>query len=432
VKVLIIGGGWAGLAAAVEAVRRGHAVTLLEAAPTLGGRARGIDLRDGERDLRLDNGQHILIGAYTECLRLMQTVGVDPGGVFDRRTLTLRFADGGGLVLPRLPAPFDALLGILGARQWTWTDRLALLGRAARWQRHGFQCPPALSVAALCAGLPARVLDELIDPLCVSALNTPAAEASGSVFLRVLRDAMFGEPGGSHLLLPRVDLGALFPLAAARWLADHGATVRTHARATQLARAGSAWRVDDGEADAVILAGAAWDARRLVQAALPDDPAAARWCAQADSLRHTAIATVYVQAERGLEAPLLALRARADAPAQFVFDRGALGGPAGLLAFVVSASGTDREALGAAVLGQARRELAARELGALRLIQVVVEKRATFACTPGLQRPPAEISHGLLACGDYIDGPYPATLEGAVRSGVDAIRRLGPVPSSRQ
>jgi squalene-associated FAD-dependent desaturase len=425
VKVLIIGGGWAGLAAAVEATQRGHQVALLEAAPTLGGRARGIDLRDGERDLRVDNGQHILIGAYTECLRLMRTVGVDERGVFDRRALTLRFADGGGLALPRLPAPLDALVGILRARQWTWADRLALLGRAVRWRRDGFQCPPDLSVAALCAGLPARVLDELIDPLCVSALNTPAIEASGSVFLRVLRDAMFGEPGGSHLLLPRVDLGALFPQSAARWLTDHGATVRTHARATRLERSGSGWRVDGEEADAVILAGAAWDMQRLVHAALPDDPAAARWCEHAESLGHTAIATVYVQAERGLQAPLLALRASADAPAQFVFDRGALGGPAGLLTFVVSASSTDREALGAAVLAQARRELATRDLGALRLIQVVVEKRATFACTPGLRRPPPGVSEGLVACGDYIDGPYPATLEGAVRSGVEAARQLG-------
>jgi hypothetical protein len=114
---------------------------------------------------------------------------------------------------------------------------------------------------------------------------------------------------------------------------------------------------------------------------------------------------------------MLALRSAPDAPAQFVFDRGQLGGPEGLLAFVVSASDGSRESLQAAVLAQAERQLAGLGLPALQPVQTVVEKRATFACTPSLVRPPQAIAPGLLAAGDYVDGPYPATLEGAVRSG---------------
>ena len=101
-------------------------------------------------------------------------------------------------------------------------------------------------------------------------------------------------------------------------------------------------------------------------------------------------------------------------PAQFVFDRGQFGGPAGLLAFVISTSQGERSVLEQQVLAQAQAELG---LHNLQVVQTVVEKRATFACTPDLQRPASSIAPGLWACGDYIAGPYPATLEGAVRSG---------------
>jgi predicted NAD/FAD-dependent oxidoreductase len=120
---------------------------------------------------------------------------------------------------------------------------------------------------------------------------------------------------------------------------------------------------------------------------------------------------------------MMALRSGDGALAQFVFDRGQLGGPPGLLAFVVSASASDRHTLEHSVLTQAERELGL----SLQIVQTVIERRATFACTPGLQRPGQHIAlppDRLLACGDYIAGPYPATLEGAVRSGLQAAALL--------
>ena len=119
---------------------------------------------------------------------------------------------------------------------------------------------------------------------------------------------------------------------------------------------------------------------------------------------------------------MLALRAEPDAhtaPAQFVFDRGQLNpADSGVLAFVVSASSGERDELQMRVLLQGERQLGL----ALRPLITVVEKRATFACTPGLERPAALIAPGLFAAGDYVQGPYPATLEAAVRSGVAAAR----------
>jgi squalene-associated FAD-dependent desaturase len=419
VRVAVIGAGWAGCAAAVEATRRGQQVTLFEAARMAGGRARRVDGQSADGSaLPLDNGQHILIGAYSDTLQLMRELGVDPDSALLRLPLTLQFPDGEGLRFPSLPTPLDALAGILGARGWRWRDKLSLLTAATRWQLAGFRCPPQQSVAQLCEGLTPAVMDTLIDPLCVAALNTPAHCASAQVFLRVLKDALFSQSGGADLLLPRADLSALLPEAALAWLAQRGAELRLGTRVRTLAPAGAGWQVDGETFDRVILACPPLEAARLAGATgLPCDS----WVAQALALRFEAITTVYVAAPgTRLAQPMLALRASApggDAPAQFVFDRGQLGGPAGLLAWVVSTSQGDKAALTEQVLIQARHQLG---LASAQAVATIVEKRATFACLPGLQRPAMQIGPGLLACGDYIAGPYPATLEGAVRSGLAA------------
>ena len=440
------------MAAAVRAQQAGHHVTVLEAARQLGGRARAMPLTlpDG-RSVTVDNGQHILIGAYAESLRLMREVGVNPDQALLRLPLALTFPDGSGLALPDWPAPWDAAAGILGARGCGWRDKLSLLRAATAWQRAGFECDGQLSVGALCAGLTPTLRDGFIEPLCVSALNTPMAQASARVFLRVLRDAMFGVRGGSNLLLPRVDLGTLFPESAGRWLAARGAQLRLGARVVALRKEGAQWQLLLGEGDGparaedfdrVVLATSAPHAAQLLSDCALTAPAPLvkdlrRWSDTANALRHEAITTVYAQAlaETGagtvpnnaanlgapplLRAPMLALRAGPGAPAQFVFDRDAIAPsptptrqPTRLLAFVISASQGDRAALEAAVTAQAERQLGLR----IQPLRTVTDKRATFACTPGLQRPPAGVAPGLIAVGDYIEGPYPATLEGAVLS----------------
>lgn len=427
-KVAIVGAGWAGMAAAVAACEAGHSVTVFEASRTLGGRARalGATLPDGTA-VTLDNGQHILIGAYTETLRLMRMVGVSPDTALLRRPLALPFPDGSGLQTPayaaQWPAPLDAIAAIATARGWSWGERWSLIRASLGWQWSRFTCAPDLSVAQLCAGMAPRVLIELIEPLCVSALNTPADQASATVFLRVMQDSLFGVRGGSHLLLPRTDLTALFPQAAAQWLTQRGSQVHTGQRIQQLRWQAPHWMLDGQAFDRVVWASSSSNAAlALVESSdtAPESIASdlRSWVATTSALRFEAIATVYAWAPQArLPHPMLALRATPDAPAQFVFDRGQLDGPPGLLAFVVSASAGSREELQAAVLAQAASQLQPLALGSLQVVQTVVEKHATFACTPQLQRPRQQIAPGLLAAGDYVAGPYPATLEGAVRSG---------------
>ena len=437
-KVAVLGAGWAGLAASIAAIQAGHQVTVFEATRTLGGRARALPcvLPDGSA-VTLDNGQHILIGAYRQTLELMELVGVKESQALLRVPLALVFPHGQGLRFPRLPAGLDALVGIVGANGWSVADKLSLLRAAAAWRLAGFRCADTLSVATLCVRCSPKVMAELVEPLCVSALNVPTREASGQVFLRVMHDAMFGAPGGSNLLLPRVDLSALFPNAAGSWLERRGALLRLGNRAHALACDAAAWQIDGERYDAVVLATSAPDAARLVTTAIPAAApsaaeALARWSSTSGALRHTAITTVYAWGrDVTLPHPMLALRSNPDgacnAPAQFVFDRGQLGGPAGLLAFVVSSSNGEREALQAQVLVQARTQLNCE----LQAVQTVVEKRAAFACTPALQRPSMQIAPGLFACGDYIEGPYPSTLEGAIRSGSAVVQLLARAPSKQ-
>ncbi|HWH84202.1 MAG TPA: hydroxysqualene dehydroxylase HpnE [Burkholderiaceae bacterium] len=419
-RLAVVGGGWAGLAAAVEGVRLGHAVTLFEMAPQLGGRARRVEA-GGEV---LDNGQHILIGAYVDTLALLARLGVSAADAFERTPLRLMSADGFGLAL-RAGAPLPAFAAaVLRRRGWRVADRLALLAAAAGWAARGFRCDPSLTVAALTARLPRAVRDDLIEPLCVAALNTPGADASAGVFLRVLKDALFAGAGSADLLLPRVDLSALLPEPAARWLRDAGAAIRLAHRVDSLAAAGAGWSIDGEAFDRVVLAATPVEAARLTRTIAP------AWSASATALRYEPIVTVYLHAD-GVRLPeaMLALHADAHAPAQFVFDRGRLGGRAGLLAFVISGAqawvdhGIDETAR--ATLAQARAVLVpllgGRELS---LVQTLTEKRATFRCTPGLQRAPLMIAAQFHAAGDHVDGPYPATLEGAVRSGLAAVRRF--------
>ena len=417
-RLAVIGGGWAGLAAAVEATTLGDQVTLFEMAATLGGRARSVS----RVEPALDNGQHILIGAYADTLRLMRQLGVDSAAVLMRTSLTLVDTQGIGLRLPGGPPMLSFARGVLAHRGWTLRERAALLLKALYWASIGFTCRSDLTVSTLCSDLPQAVQRDLIEPLCVSALNTPAPQASARVFLRVLHDAMFSGPGSADLLLPRQPLGDLLPEPARQWLTQRGARVMTSRRVMTLEAEGARWQVDGEPFDGVILACTASEAGRLARAHAP------LWGRCAAALWYEPIVTVYAMSQ-GTRLPQAMTVLRADAPhgpAQFVFDHGRLNGRDGLLSFVISAAEpwieAGPEATAQAVLTQASAQLEAHLRSPLQTLRVFNEKRATFRCKPRLQRPPARITAGLVAAGDYVDGPYPATLEGAVRSGLHAAR----------
>ena len=294
-----------------------------------------------------------------------------------------------------------------------------------------FECAEQLTVADLCENMTPTVWQDLIEPLCVSALNTPAHEASGKVFLRIMKDALFGPVGSSDLLLPRLDLGQLFPNAAIKWLDKNGASCQSGQRIESIVDSGinsskaPRWQLGDHKFDHLVIATPAWDAAHLLE------KFNSAWASTAKQLKHEAIATVYVQGplDFKLPLPMLALKTTQGSPAQFAFDRGQIyteAGTPGLLAFVVSANKLSKEDVTQQVMAQLSALLIqlgqdALRIEAFKVIQTVVEKRATFACIPNLKRPSARPCQGITVCGDYVEGPYPATLEGAIISGIQAV-----------
>lgn len=400
-KVAVIGGGWAGIAAAVELTAGGAQTTLFEAGRVLGGRARSVSL-DGRM---LDNGQHILLGAYRDTLALMRRVGADPDLVLDRRPLQVRGRDGFRLVLPKLPAPLNVAWGLLTAHGVTLGEKLATAWWMEGVKRKRFQLPRDTTVANWldAAGQSGRLRRQLWEPLCLAALNTPVERASAQLFANVLRDSLgSSRRTDTDLLLPRSDLGQILPEPADRWLTAKGARLRTGHRVKSVSPSETAIHIDGESFDAAILATAPQHAASL-------------WPASAIAEAYEPIATIYLQyaPEIALPFPLFNLDGHHG---QWVVDRGD-----GLLACVLSGHG-DWERLDDATLATTlEAELAMPEPAVWH--KVIREKRATFACHPGLQRPgAATTSRRLFLAGDYTWTEYPATLEGAVRSGLRASR----------
>jgi squalene-associated FAD-dependent desaturase len=419
-RVAVIGAGWAGLAAAVALGDRGIAVEVFEASRHLGGRARRVTVEG----LELDNGQHILIGAYAETLGLMRAVGVDPERAFLRMPLELRSASGFRLRAAPLPAPLHLLVGVLRAAGIGLGDRITTARFVAASRRRGYRLARDETVQAWLAQQPDAVRSAFWEPLCTAALNTPVARASAQIFLNVLRDTIEGDRGASDLLLPRVDLTALFPEPAARHVASRGGAVHLGAAVRRIERAPDGLRLDAGTErfSHVIVACAPQHAGALLSGLAGLGPLAGRL----ERIEYEPIHTCYLQYPDpvALPFPMLGLHAGL---AQWAFDRGSLSGHRGLIACVLSGAGAHeslaQDALTAALHAELARALPG--LPAPRWSRVIAEKRATFSCRVGLDRPHQSTPlPNLFLAGDYTASDYPATLEAAVRSGVAAARAV--------
>lgn len=417
-KVAIIGGGWAGFATAVEIADAGIPVTVFEAASNLGGRARGFS-RQG---MQLDNGQHILLGAYRETLRLMRKVGIAGNHALKRLPLRLETPGHFELATPHLPAPLHLLAGLLTAQGLDCSERIAALRLIARLRLTGFKLVQDISVADLLSGQPEKLVRLLWEPLCLAALNTPIRHASAQIFLNVLRDSFSKARADSDLLLPCVDLSALFPQAAAAYIAKQGGAVRLSTTVSTIEPVADGVIVDSELFSHAVCAVAPHALPRL----LSHLPEMAVLLAMAEQFSYQPIATVYLQypEDISLSFPMQGL---VGGLGQWVFDRGALCGQHGLLAVVISAEGPhlrlEHQTLAATIHEELK--IVLKSLPPPRWQQVIVEKRATFACTTGLQRPSqATVNNRIFIAGDYTAGDYPATLEGAVRSGVQCATLL--------
>ena len=370
-NVAVIGGGLAGLAAASALSTKGINVSIFEAAPQLGGRARSVNWKG----ITLDNGQHILLGAYNETLKLMQKVGLNVEQLLLRQSLNLNIHPTLHLKsCSWLPAPMHLLMGLLCCKGLSFADRFRAILFFCHLKKNQFTLEQDIPLKQLLIQFKQSegLIKLLWEPLCLAALNTPIEIASAQIYLNVLKDSFDQKKTDSDLLLPRVDLSQLLIQPIANDIQTQG--------------------------DINLVA--------------------------FKQLHYQPIYTVYLQYPNDVQLPDV-MTGLTQSISQWVFDRGQLNGQSGLLAVIISAEGRHQqltqEALAHEVIAELRR--AFPFLPTPKWHKVIAEKRATFACTHNLKRPNqhTSIPHLYLA-GDYTEGNYPATIEGAIRSGICAAQ----------
>jgi len=417
-NVAVIGGGWAGMAAAVELAAHNVPVTVFEAGAIPGGRARRVEING----VALDNGLHILIGAYRETLRLIGLVNPDWRTVLRRMPLDWNIHNEFRLSAPRLPAPLHVFAGLLGVSGIGWQEKLDVLRFMRALKRARFRLPADISVEQLLEqhGQNEKLRRVLWRPLCVAALNTPPAIASAQVFLNILRDSLYAERGASDILLPRVDLSALFPEPAAAWITRHGGRMRTACRVTAIEPLENGFAVEAGDIRENFTHVICALPPHQINAFLIGVTALSDITETIERFHYQPIHSVWLQYPERIRLPS-PMFGSTGGIVHWIFDREALCGQRGLIGAVISASGAHLQLPQDELAVQVHQELK-RVLGPLpepAWARVIAEKRATFSCTPGLKRPsPATPLRNFYLAGDYTESDYPATIEAATQSGI--------------
>ena len=397
-KAAVVGGGLAGLAAALELADAGCAVTLLEARRTLGGAVQTLPARKGDPDPPPDNGQHIALGCFTEYLRFLERIGESGSYRRSRLELPVIGEDGSIGSIGRSASSF------LRYRHLALRDRLRVANAVRRLPGRG-RGDQTFGELLRELGCSDRSVEQFWDVFIRPALNVRTDDVSAEWGVFTVRTALLADRAASDVVLPSRPLGWMHGDAAGRALEVAGAAVETGARIESL---------DDLDADGIILATPPAEAARLLG---EPDP----------GLAFSPIVSVHLLVDRPLLHRPLAALLRSDA--HWVFDRGALTGhePKGggqYLTVVSSGVPELMEIRGRELVERIAGELVGR-LGRAEVewARVSREPSATVALRPGVTRPSQATSRpDVVRAGAWTETGWPATMEGAVRSGRAAAR----------
>jgi len=426
-SVIIVGGGWSGLSAAVDLLNNGFQVTLFESAKQLGGRARCVAFNNH----RVDNGQHLLLGAYEKTLSVLTTCGVNLDSVLLREKLNLLVIDKNkqtfNLSPSMLPAPLNVFISFLTLKNITLNARLKTCWFLIKLQLTRFSLKHDISVKKLLQHQPKQIIQQFWEPLCLAALNTSIKEASAQIFLNVLKDSFTKSSDASDLLIPKVDLANLFVHPAMQYIDQHGGNIMLGKKIVSVSKHLTLPSVIDADgntysADHLVLANSPSSTLSLLKNSCLLETSQ-RLLSQ---LEFEPICTVYLQypSNISLPEPMVGL---SNCTGQWIFDR-SLCQQNGLMAVVISASGKHMQ-LDKMTLAQIISDELSELFGWPDAEQTLVirEKRATFKSSININRcrPDNQTSdENIWLCGDYTASRYPATLEAAVQSGLQCSHHI--------
>lgn len=428
-RVGVIGAGWAGAAAAWQLHKHGHHAIVFEAAHQAGGRARSYYSKN--LDTNIDNGQHILLGAYKATLSLMQELGLDLDRCFYRFDLDIYSADQSfRFKTAPLPAPFHLLGPLLSAKGLSFQDKLALVRLHYSLQRQGWKTQPDLTVLQLLQQTkqPALLIQKLWHPLCIAALNTPIETACAQLFANVLHDSLGGSRAATQMLIPLNTMTDLWVTTALKHAETHyGHVVR------QITKTSIGYEIDGHALDAVIVATNSPSCHKILQN-LDKDKQNLGFVESIPHLSFNPIATLYLRPTHAWNNPYPMLMLEEDmnslAAGQWVFNHAALPGStlghtiAVTISYANRLAGASKEQITAAIIEQIQQQCSV-PMPSIIASELITEKRATFIAKPGLQRPTLNTPWPrVVLAGDWVQNPYPAVLEGAVRSGISAAKAV--------
>ena len=431
--VAVIGGGCAGLSAAAALVEKGFKVTLFEASSQLGGRARTVLVENNSLMHLLDNGQHILLGAYRETLALLHKVGVDEEKVFLRIPLQINlFSTSRTPVFilksaKYLPIPLNVLVGLITCKGLSLSELFTALKFVIFLKRIRFQISgdKALTLFLSEHNQSPKLIEMLWEPLCLAALNTPITIASTRIFLNVLKDSfssssLSNTKKNSDFLLPRLDLSQIIANPLAHYLQINGCEIKLNRRIRNLTPEANGFNLETKDGleffSHVIIAVPPAKIEKIINAV----PKLLNTYQQTMMFSYQPIYTIYLQYPPEFKLPNI-MTGLNGTIGQWVFDRGQLCDQKGLIAVIVSASGSHQALSQDNLALQIAKEVQQvfPETPKPLWHKVIAEKRATFSCTPNLSRPTNKtLQPKLYMAGDYTYADYPATIEGAVRSGI--------------
>lgn len=416
-KIAIIGAGWAGMAAALK-LRR-YDITVFEAAKTAGGRARPIAHK--QLGLTIDNGQHILIGAYHATFGLMQSIGIDIEKVCLRQNLCLQSLDHSlTLKYLNLPSPLNRLgvvshsNGLSGIK-----GRLHLLRVFNALKQ---KIPADINALNWLQSLncPTELLERLWQPLCIAICNTDLQQTQAKIFARTLKDSIASRASDSDIYIPKNTLADLWQHQACKILGNK----IQYTAAKSINHSNNGWLVNNQYFDKLIITTPAYITSKLISDLNGADDYLKTW----PDFEYAAIGTLSLLLEQpwlnNMPMALLFDNPHTAAWGQWAFNHYYLNG-SNLVNIVIGDADryadVDKSDIVSGVIQQIRQQ-SNLPLPPVTRHALITEKRATFKANRGsINRPGVETPwNGLFLAGDWVDTGYPAVLEGAVRSGLQA------------